>query len=1394
MTRPEIIRADSIDLQDPNSPSAQDHSTQPSRSAPIGPHQAEALREVEVQQEREHYRSPRVSKDWSVEPQQYADSDLAEAISAKLTGENLHQQDELAVAQNGGRIEEDMDADAEGDDGMEDDMMDKISSSPSIDDGGYSLPNMWPARSDSLSRARTPQRSPNLLLGCGESSSPFVETPDHYPLRSMPESLDKDLGQVLDTIQTHSHHLQGEYLDGNNDQESDYNNQHTLDFRPLPTTMTEYYVEHYDHDYDLDFLPDEHFSSGLERDSINDWQGSEDELMTVPYENSEDDEDDDDDIPYTDSSRFVDSGWGGECLQESEDIDFEFVYALHTFVATVEGQANATKGDTMVLLDDSYLPAEHIETPTERLARLNKHRNIDLTSAMLGDQAEKSKNPLKKVIRRRNAKTVTFAAPTYVEASDFDYSTDEEGEEGDAYGQQEQQAEQQESAPEEDEIAVVEPLKPRAELRQPASESPEAIRGDVTARASSDASRPSDEIFEGKLESSKSRNGTVRNTDSFFKDDSVETRKITLTPNLLRDDSSTSTRTSNESKEVKQRPSLDKLEKESPVEKSKDKKEKREKKDKDKKPGMLSGLFKRKEKRSKSQDDEGDDSGKRGNENGEGSPDRESEELAAIEDHSQPQSPEMQRHPSKLQKHPRAESSPVRKSGSLKESKNMEPQQVPAPDRAIPAESVPAPSMRLVQPEKQQLDQEILERSVQQPEELSQELSTESASDSPVPREKSGGTISKILRSANSNNSEPKPVKAKKAKSRVELDDFDSSTESSPIEEPIREPGTSDQRPIPGSFPDSYLTSIGTEIPSATGERLSESPVQVSPVTQSQSHPPPLMVDSPSQEDPPSPVSSPSPELIDADEAKKGPGSSTTSRSTPTWSDAHLRTFFDDDADIKDLLVVVYDKSGVVPAGIDHPITGNLFREENAKLADITNLTSMAFESGTDYPESDADDEYERSVHLGSPILESDASPIDSEGLSSNEHTPTTYGNHSSSDRLPATIITEWTADECADFVGSLGLRQYVDQFLENEIVGEALVALQHDDLKQMGITSVGHRLTILKSVYDIKIKQDIPIDSDHYVPLSADAEAQYATATLKDIKQLVEQLKLRDERMSIAEMELRRITSEYNKLREDLLPVFRLAKENQPLPYQPFDPSSTISPPALTASTQSGSGLSRKFSTKKLFLESTPRSAASPTYQERSMEHTLDPASAAERAVAASSLLAAGSQPALSPGPSPNQNQPSPTSPPTHSGSLSGSTLASRSYQSSQPTPARSTFPQNDNEQYPTQSTYSSRDSTRPLASQRSQTPALNTPPGSGSNASVEIFKSFRVSMEDPCYKVLPAALKKYNISSPWQQYALYIAMFMLRKLAGDPQTQEGPSSAGLDRNIRADPPGGII
>jgi hypothetical protein len=114
-----------------------------------------------------------------------------------------------------------------------------------------------------------------------------------------------------------------------------------------------------------------------------------------------------------------------------------------------------------------------------------------------------------------------------------------------------------------------------------------------------------------------------------------------------------------------------------------------------------------------------------------------------------------------------------------------------------------------------------------------------------------------------------------------------------------------------------------------------------------------------------------------------------------------------------------------------------------------------------------------------------------------------------------------------------------------------------------------------------------------------------------------------------------------------------------------------------------------------------------------------------------------------------------------------------------------------------------------------------------------VEIFKSFRVAIDDPCYKVLPAALKKYNINAPWEQYTLYITydsmerclgmdekplrifielekrgkkpMFLLRKVmvtspepvSGFPFTQSrtgGITSVESCRQIRYDLPGGVI
>jgi len=148
-------------------------------------------------------------------------------------------------------------------------------------------------------------------------------------------------------------------------------------------------------------------------------------------------------------------------------------------------------------------------------------------------------------------------------------------------------------------------------------------------------------------------------------------------------------------------------------------------------------------------------------------------------------------------------------------------------------------------------------------------------------------------------------------------------------------------------------------IPQQAAERLSESPVQVSPAAAA-GNPPPLVVDNASQagEDGISPLSTPSPELVEREEAvgsgdasaaaaaaaatpSQKPTSTTPSTTrSESWDDASLRAFFDSGSDIRDLLLVVYDKNDVDDVGLDHPVAGSLFREQNAKLAEITTVSS----------------------------------------------------------------------------------------------------------------------------------------------------------------------------------------------------------------------------------------------------------------------------------------------------------------------------------------------------------------------------------------------------------------------------------------------------------------------
>lgn len=318
--------------------------------------------------------------------------------------------------------------------------------------------------------------------------------------------------------------------------------------------------------------------------------------------------------------------------------------------------------------------------------------------------------------------------------------------------------------------------------------------------------------------------------------------------------------------------------------------------------------------------------------------------------------------------------------------------------------------------------------------------------------------------------------------------------------------------------------------------------------------------------------------------------------------------------------------------------------------------------------------------------------------------------------------------------------------------------------------------------------------------------------ATQDDIARLIQSIRLRDEKLVIVEADLRRVADDYRRLREELLPVFKMAKDrSQPLPPSGGSDGHIYEGQTLTSpSFGDRSGVSRTYS-KRVYTGGTTPKNNSPTHIPPSIHETrpyndgLGPSSA-------SHLNGSHTSPGI----------PSPTSPNAH---YNQQTLASKSYLQPSPNNTRRSIHDHLEE---TQSHSRDRLNPTPTQSSRDPPPRVESRSSGGEPPSVEIFKSFRVSMEDPCHKVLPAALKKYNIVGDWKQYALYIVygdqerclglderplilfkqlekegrkpMFMLRKhlhpIENSFSAGSAPSSAGIEgaRQGQINLPGGVL
>ncbi|OMJ12698.1 Tip elongation aberrant protein Tea4 [Smittium culicis] len=171
-----------------------------------------------------------------------------------------------------------------------------------------------------------------------------------------------------------------------------------------------------------------------------------------------------DGVPMDEDDPSLSDDVASESSLIDEIIDYDCVYALFDFLAMVEGQVTVKQGDSLTLLDDSnsywwliqvlsnnqigYIPADNVETPYEKLARVNKHKNLKLTQAdpeLILNQKNKmliihnDPTPKRRVVFNSNLVTDEFETYPLSSESDEDYEIyDEYADSDDGFFESEQ--------------------------------------------------------------------------------------------------------------------------------------------------------------------------------------------------------------------------------------------------------------------------------------------------------------------------------------------------------------------------------------------------------------------------------------------------------------------------------------------------------------------------------------------------------------------------------------------------------------------------------------------------------------------------------------------------------------------------------------------------------------------------------------------------------------------------------------------------------------------------------------------------------------------------------------------------------------------------------------------
>ncbi|RXW23913.1 hypothetical protein EST38_g1955 [Candolleomyces aberdarensis] len=265
--------------------------------------------------------------------------------------------------------------------------------------------------------------------------------------------------------------------------------------------------------------------------------------------------------------------------------------------------------------------------------------------------------------------------------------------------------------------------------------------------------------------------------------------------------------------------------------------------------------------------------------------------------------------------------------------------------------------------------------------------------------------------------------------------------------------------------------------------------------------------------------------------------------------------------------------------------------------------------------------------------------------------------------------IRDWDEADVHSWLSFLGYPHYEGQIREHSIRGDTLCAITSDDLRNLGISAIGQRLSILKAIYLVKVAHSVPIEESDYIPPSEIAERSQDVTVDKLhllVKDQANRLRFLEEENRTLNTTLQTFLDEFNAVKASLNP-------------QDDSPSLRRQPSLKWA---------QFVQPQKSPTKADVTAVETPHSSPQRLEHDV-------------------------------------------------------SKYTGQP---------------PSQQ-YGQLDKPRPPHLNLQEPPTVEQPTLKNTKESSDNLKGFKVTLEDPTWKVLPAALKKYRINNDtWQNYAMFI------------------------------------